>query len=404
MWVEKYRPKSVEEMVGNEESRIEFFNWLKEWKKGSKPALLLGPPGTGKTTLVHLVAKKLGYNMVELNASDVRTKEKMMQMLGPSLGSKGLFGEKLLIFLDEVDGMYERQDRGGIEFVEELIEKSIAPIVMAANLEDDKKIVKLIRKSKVFRFARIPPRFVEIYVENILRRENVKLSKEAIRLIVRESKGDMRAAINTAQSFSGLSTEEISSIISSRDLTYSLREGFESFFNAESQEKAYEALKNCDAMPRDKVRLAYTSIINSDLSSDELIKALEKIGEADEIVKMIGKTQEWRLLRYFDRVLAYSLFNTTRKGAVSYSDDDMPWNLKIRMWNESKALKSFGKILSRFLHTSSREVISTYMPYLLLILSRDKDSMERFFRALGLDDSTLKVIMKEAERISVRVK
>ncbi|MEM2873027.1 MAG: AAA family ATPase, partial [Nitrososphaerales archaeon] len=314
MWVEKYRPKSVEEMVGNEESRIEFFNWLKNWKRGSKPALLLGPPGTGKTTLVHLVAKKLDYNMVELNASDVRTKEKMMQKLGPALGSKGLFGEKLLIFLDEVDGMYERQDRGGIEFVEELIEKSIAPIVMAANLEDDKKIVKLIKKSKVFRFTRIPPRFVEIYVDNILRRENVKLGKEAIRLIVRESKGDMRAAINTAQSFSGLSTEEISSIISSRDLTYSLREGFESFFNADSQEKAYEALKNCDAMPRDKVRLAYTSVVNSDLSNDELIKALEKIGEADEIVKMIGKTQEWRLLRYFDRVLAYSLFNTIPKG------------------------------------------------------------------------------------------
>jgi replication factor C large subunit len=404
MWVEKYRPKSVEEMVGNEESRIEFLNWLKEWKRGSKPALLIGPPGTGKTTVVHLVAKKLGYNMIELNASDVRTKEKMMQKLGPSLGSKGLFGEKLLIFLDEVDGMYERQDRGGIEFVEELIEKSIAPIVMAANLEDDKKIVKLIRKSKVFRFTRIPPRFVEIYVDNVLKKENVKLSKEAIRLIVRESKGDMRAAINTAQSFSGLSTEEISSTISSRDLTYSLREGFESFFNADSQEKAYEALKNCDAMPKDKVRLAYTSVVNSDLSNDELIKALEKIGEADEIVKMIGKTQEWRLLRYFDRVLAYSLFNAIPKGAVNYSEDDMPWNLKIRMWNESKALKSFGKSLSKFLHASSREVISTYMPYLLLILSRDKESMERFFKALGLDDSTLKVMMKEAERISVRVK
>ncbi|MGB9660123.1 MAG: replication factor C large subunit [Nitrososphaerales archaeon] len=404
MWVEKYRPKSVEEMVGNEESRIEFLNWLKEWKRGSKPALLLGPPGTGKTTLVHLVAKKLGYNMIELNASDVRTKEKMIQILGPSLGSKGLFGEKLLIFLDEVDGMYERQDRGGIEFVEELIEKSIAPIVMAANLEDDKKIIKLIRKSKVFRFKRIPPRLAEIYVENILKRENVKLSKEAIRLIVRESKGDMRAAINTAQSFSGLSTEEISSTISSRDLTYSLREGFESFFNADSQEKAYEALKNCDAMPKDKVRLAYTSVINSDLSNDELIKALEKIGEADEIVKMIGKTQEWRLLRYFDRILAYSLFNAIPKGSVSYSEDDMPLNLKIRMWNESKALKSFGKILSKFLHASSREVISTYMPYLLLILNKDKESMERFFKALGLDDSTLKVMMKEAERISVRVK
>jgi replication factor C large subunit len=403
MWVEKYRPKSIEEMVGNEESRIKFLNWLRGWREGSKPALLIGPPGTGKTTLLHLIAKKLGYNVIELNASDVRTKEKMMQKLGPALSSKGLFSEKFLIFLDEVDGMYDKQDKGGIEFVEELIEKSVVPIIMAANLEDDKKIIKLIKKSQVFRFKRVPPRFVEIYINNILKKENIKLSKESIRLIVRESKGDMRAAINTAQSLSGLSTEEISSIISSRDLNYSLRESFESFFNAESQEQAYEALKNCDIMPRDKIRLIYTSVINSNLSSDELLKALEKIGEADEIVKIIEKTQEWRLLRYFDRLLAYSLFNILPKGMVSYSEEDMPWDLKIRMWNESKALKSFGKSLSRFLHASSQEVLSIHMPYLLLILSKDKDSMERFFRILGLEDSTSKIIMKEAERISLKV-
>jgi replication factor C large subunit len=404
MWVENYRPKSIEDMVGNEESRIEFLNWLKDWKKKSKPAILIGPPGTGKTTVVHLVAKKLGYNVIELNASDVRTKEKMMQKLGPILGSQGLFGEKLLIFLDEVDGMYDRQDRGGIEFVEELIESSIMPIVMAANLEDDKKVTKLVRKSKVFRFRRIPPRLAEIYVGNILRREGVRLSKESIRLIVREAKGDMRATINTAQSLSGLSVEELSSIISSRDLTYSLREGFEGFFNANSQKQAYEALRNLDAMPRDKVRLAYTSVINSNLKDDKLIEALEKIGEADEIVKMIGRTQEWRLLRYFDRLLAYSLFKVLPKGVVSYSEDDMPWDLKIRMWNESRASKSIGKILSKFLHASSKEVLSTFMPYLLLILGKDKGSTERFFRLLGLDDSSLKVMMKEAERIAMKVR
>lgn len=404
MWVEKHRPKSIEDMVGNEESRIEFLNWLKDWKRGSKPALLIGTPGTGKTTIVHLAAKKLGYGIIELNASDVRTKEKMTQKLGPVLGSQGLFGEKLLIFLDEVDGMYDRQDRGGIEFVEELIESSVMPVVMAANLEDDKKVIKLVRKSKVFRFKRIPPRLAEIYVENILKREGVKLGKESIRLIVREARGDMRAAINTAQSLSGLSVVELGTIISSRDLTFSLREGFESFFNASSQEQALEALRNFDAMPRDKVRLAYTSVINSNLRDDKLIEVLEKIGEADEIAKNIGKTQEWRLLRYFDRLLAYSLFKVLPKGAVSYSEDDMPWDLKIRMWNESKALKNASKILSKFLHVSSQEVLSTFMPYLLLILSKDKDSMERFFRLLGLDDSTLKVIMKETERISAKVR
>ncbi|NWG08896.1 MAG: AAA family ATPase [Nitrososphaerales archaeon] len=403
MWVEKYRPKSVEDMVGNEDSRIGFLNWLKEWRMGSKPALLIGAPGTGKTTLVHLTANRLGLNIIELNASDVRTKERMERKLGPMLDSQGLFNERPLIFLDEVDGMYDRQDRGGVEFVEELMERSPAPIVMAANVEDDKKITKLIRKSRVFRFRRLPPRFMEIYIEDIIKKEKVRFGKEAIRILVKEAKGDMRAAINSAQSLAGLSAEELRSVISSRDQSYSLREGLESFFNAKSKEKAYEALRSCDATPRDKVRLAYTSIINGNLSNDELIEALEGLGDADEIIRRIERTQEWRILRYFDRVLAYSLFKALPKGRVSYNEDDMPWDLKLRMWNESRALRDASKSLSKFLHASSREIMSVFMSYLLFILSKDKESMERFVTLLGLEGSVLKVLMKEADRVVSRV-
>jgi len=404
MWVEKYRPKSIKDMVGNEETRMGFLKWLKEWKRDSKPALLIGPPGTGKTTLIHLATDEFDYNLIELNASDVRTKGKMMQKLGPLLSTRSLFDEKSLIFLDEVDGMYYRQDRGGIDFVQELMNLGKVPLVMAANVEDDKKVIKLIKKSKVFRFRRMAPRLVELYIEDILKRDRVKLSNESIRLIVKEAKGDMRAAINTAQSLAGLSTEELSSIISSRNLAYTLKESFQAFFNADSKEQAYKALRVSKISPKDKVRIAYLSVINSDLSDDMLIKALEKIGEADEIVKMISKTQEWRLLRYLDRVLAYSLFNTLPKGKVSYSEDDMPWDLKIRMWNESKVLKDISGRLSKFLHTSSRETISVFLPYLLIILGKDKKSLEKFIRLLGLGESELKVMIKEVDRIALKVK
>src|SRR5271157_3516825 len=115
MWVEKYRPQKVADMVGNEDTRRRFVSWLEGWEQGTKPALLVGPPGTGKTTLVHATAAELGYYVIELNASDLRTKEALKGRIG-ALSSGSLVDEKRLLFLDEVDGLFGRTDFGGLEF------------------------------------------------------------------------------------------------------------------------------------------------------------------------------------------------------------------------------------------------------------------------------------------------
>ena len=88
MWSEKYRPKNIVDLVGNEEARHDFVEWFTKWKKGTKPILLVGPPGVGKTTLAKLAAKQFGYDMIELNASDVRNKGRIQEILQPILGSE----------------------------------------------------------------------------------------------------------------------------------------------------------------------------------------------------------------------------------------------------------------------------------------------------------------------------
>ena len=114
MWSEKYRPKNILEMIGNEEAKESFVNWLGKWIKGTKSLLLIGPPGIGKTTISLLGAKQFGYDMIGLNASDVRSKQRIQEILGPVLGSAGIFG-KPMIFVDEVDGIHGRSDYGGVE-------------------------------------------------------------------------------------------------------------------------------------------------------------------------------------------------------------------------------------------------------------------------------------------------
>ncbi|MEK6907982.1 MAG: AAA family ATPase, partial [Thermoproteota archaeon] len=87
MWSEKYRPQNISDMLGNEESRSSIIEWFTKWKKGTKPLLLVGPPGIGKTTIAFLTAKQFGYDMIGLNASDVRSKSRLNEILSPVLGN-----------------------------------------------------------------------------------------------------------------------------------------------------------------------------------------------------------------------------------------------------------------------------------------------------------------------------
>ena len=66
MWVEKYRPKTVSEVIGNEEAKGFFINWLIKNRK-EKATLLYGPAGIGKTAVVYAAARDFNYNIVEMN-------------------------------------------------------------------------------------------------------------------------------------------------------------------------------------------------------------------------------------------------------------------------------------------------------------------------------------------------
>ncbi|TKR89491.1 hypothetical protein L596_013587 [Steinernema carpocapsae] len=154
MWVDKYKPLSLKQLVGQsgEKSPMnKLLGWLRDWPKfhmgeaahqkkakpapwmaqsdGSafKAALLSGPPGIGKTTCAAMACKELGIEMLETNASDARSKKCLEAVLGDLTGShqiNRMFGEQKkpvekdalthVLIMDEVDGMSGNEDRAGI--------------------------------------------------------------------------------------------------------------------------------------------------------------------------------------------------------------------------------------------------------------------------------------------------
>ena len=79
LWVDKYRPMNINDIIGNTSEMTLVRKWLNVFKtrkayKGFKNCVLIsGPPGIGKTSTIHILLKEYGYDVIEFNASELRT-------------------------------------------------------------------------------------------------------------------------------------------------------------------------------------------------------------------------------------------------------------------------------------------------------------------------------------------
>ncbi len=391
MWSEKYRPRTLEEMVGNDEGRAKLLLWLRKWKRGAKAALLVGPPGTGKTTTVHLAAKKLGLQMVELNASDTRTKEKLSKKIGEAISSTSLFGGKSLMFLDEVDGLAGRADYGAIDFIKEAIKRSENPVVMAANDPDSDEVRKLWSATIRIEFRKPEARDVERRLEEIARKEDAHAGKEEVAAVAKAANGDFRAAINFLQSgIPALKDEEVTA-----------SEAVNAFFDAHDEKSALKALRSYPGQPREKLRDIFTAISRSRVHEERKAEALEVLSRADVLMGRIMRGKDWRLLRYLDSMLAAELWRALGDGGPRYTLDAVPWPLQLRIWNDSKKLKEIASLAGRRTGISQKGFLVEDMPYLLRLCA-DKGFREELLGSLNLEENYGVFLAKESARAGRR--
>ena len=145
-WSVKYQPKSTEFTQGQNKAVEEVKSFLGSFPK-KRAALVYGPPGSGKTSMVHAVAGENELEIIEVNASDVRNAESIKEKLGPAMMQMSLFSRGKLILVDEIDGVSGSADRGGISELAKLLDKTQFPVIMTANDPFDKKFSTLRKKS-----------------------------------------------------------------------------------------------------------------------------------------------------------------------------------------------------------------------------------------------------------------
>ena len=211
LWVEKYRPKKIADIIGNEDAKAAFVEWFKSKRHTKKALLLYGPPGVGKTALANAAAREFGFTIIEMNASDTRSEKAINAVAKPATsyvaldnfsGQSQIKGKGNILFLDEVDGIAGNEDRGGVGAIIKIVEEARTPVIMAANDPDVEKLRPLKKVCLLIRFQQIRIPLVIALLQKISLLEHVKAEFEALERIAENSRGDVRSAINDLQSLS----------------------------------------------------------------------------------------------------------------------------------------------------------------------------------------------------------
>ena len=206
MWVEKYRPKCLDEVVGLKDI-VESLKAFMKKPKAMPHLMLAGIPGTGKTTIALAIAHELyGANWknftLELNASDERGIDTVRDRIKDfSRYSRSGFGDIpfALIILDECDQMTGPAQTALRRIME--IGSRTSRFILICN-QSSKIIEPIQSRCAIFRFSRVDRQAMKDQLQCIAKKENITLLPEATEKIADYAEGDLRHAINALQTAS----------------------------------------------------------------------------------------------------------------------------------------------------------------------------------------------------------
>ncbi|PSP81386.1 AAA family ATPase [Halobacteriales archaeon QS_1_68_20] len=318
-WTEKYRPTTLAEVRGNDKARDQFQEWAEAWDEHGEAAVLHGSPGVGKTSAAHALANDMEWEVVELNASDQRTKDDIERYAGRAAGNATLGGSmerarqelddgeatddaatvgRQLIVLDEADNMHGNVDRGGAAAITRLVKDAEQPVVLIAN--DYYEMSNALRRAtQEIEFRDVSKRSIVPVLRDVCRKENVDYEEEALEAIAESTSGDLRSAINDLQALTEgdreLTTDDV--VTGERDRTKGIFDFLDEVIKEKGAEEAMRASYDVDETPDDLINWLDENV-PKDFEGDELADAYGFLSNADRWLGRVHATQNYSFWRY----------------------------------------------------------------------------------------------------------
>jgi len=393
-WSEKYRPSSMDQVIGNTESMHELRDWVLSWRRGpqkTKAILLLGPPGVGKTSAVIALCRDLNAELVEFNASDKRNKGVIETQVWTAATQETLDGRMRVVLLDEVDGLSGTGDRGGTGAMLKVIAESVHPIVMTANDPESPRLKEILKRCMVLTIGPIETNDMVGVLKRIAALNEVDVSEKVLEELAEHSGGDLRAAISDLEAIAiGGPSLGVSSL-SSRDVRRGIRETLARLFMAINPSVAKRVLSEADVDDEELVLWLEENMNLHLMTHHEQNCGFEALSLADLTLGRIRRRQSWRLLAYVQDFISVGIVmgrSETPFRRIEYSEPTWP----LLAWRGARKLDKTSELLtklSRVSGVSRRRVNRAYYDAIEQIVARDPKSGELFARWLDVSRALL---------------
>jgi len=415
-WVEKYRPTSLDDVVGNPAAVADLRKWADGWVRGrpdKKAVILQGDPGIGKTTAALALGREMGWTVIEMNASDSRnadaiertaTRGSVLQTFSPTgefLQTK--HGGRKLILLDEADNVFGREDKGGIAAIVSLIQNTRQPVILIANdyYALTRRSSSLRRLCRTIKFQRINRAAMKSLLRGISLKEDVQVDEEVLDFIIERSQGDLRSAINDLESIAMGRKElrgDATSSLGNRDRERTVFAALEEIFRSGDARRARESVLGLDESPEDLVLWVDHNLPYEYSTPEDRARGFDRLSRADIYLGRVRRRQNYGLWSFASEMMSMGVASARRDrprgGQLGFPQYllQMSRSRGLRM-----ARNSLAKKLGAHLHTSAAVALSDSLPAFKGLFTGDEEFRVQITALLGLDEKELAYLLDEGE-------